>query len=245
MYLAPSLAGLDVHLPTTPQEPRAPVHLPLRAQTTHAARRGGAAGTAGAGVVLGQTSVIQFNLPVGPTPTSPAAVADPHAARRTDSLALASRVHLTAATLEEGLISSASLEDGLGLPPLIGTPASSGRLSPAAAAPTRARRTSPRPLQPPRGSSSPAAAVTAARRTSGGRGSPEHGAMDELVADGGALVLQPPPQLGTLQPRGAASAAASPPVIPHVQVRYLAAAETGAGGAEPRRGDVGGRASPL
>ena len=244
MYLAPSLAGLDVHLPTTPQEPRAPVHLPLRAQTTHAARRGGAAGAAGTGVVLGQPSVIQFSLPVGPTPTSPAAVTDPHAARRTDSLALASRVHLTAATLEEGLISSASLEDGL--PPLIGTPASSGRLSPAAAAaPARARRTSPRSLQPPRGSSSPAAAVTAARRTSGGRGSPEHGAMDELVADGGALVLQPPPHLGTLQPRGAASASASPVVIPHVQVRYLAAAETGAGGAEPRRGDVGGRASPL
>ena len=91
-----------------------PPSLPARAQTTHAAaRRGGAAGgaaAAGAGtttgspqsrVILGQTSVIQFSPPLGPTPTSPspAAVAtDPHAARRTDALALASRVHLTAVT---------------------------------------------------------------------------------------------------------------------------------------------------
>ena len=74
--------------------------MPVRAQTTHAAaRRGGAAGagtTTGSPqsrVVLGQTSVIQFALPLGPTPTS-----DPHAARRTDALALASRVHLTAVT---------------------------------------------------------------------------------------------------------------------------------------------------
>ena len=109
VYLTPSLAGLDVHLPTTSPEPRTPPSLPLRAQTTHAAtRRGGAADAAGTSsgspqprVVLGQAAVLQSSLPLGPTSpspsTSPSAVAaDPHAARRTDALALASRVHLTA-----------------------------------------------------------------------------------------------------------------------------------------------------
>ena len=112
VYLTPSLAGLDVHLPTTSPEPRTPPSLPLRAQTTHAAtRRGSAAGAADAAgtssgspqprVVLGQAAVLQSSLPLGPTSpspsTSPSAVAaDPHAARRTDALALASRVHLTA-----------------------------------------------------------------------------------------------------------------------------------------------------
>ena len=109
VYLTPSLAGLDVHLPSPSPEPRTP---PLRAQTTHGAtRRGSAAGAAGAAgtstgspqsrVALGQAAVLQSSLPLGPTSPSPstspsAAVADPHAARRTDALALASRVHLTA-----------------------------------------------------------------------------------------------------------------------------------------------------
>jgi len=111
VYLTPSLAGLDVHLPSPSPEPRTPPSLPLRAQTTHGAtRRGSAAGAAGAAgtstgspqsrVVLGQAAVLQSSLPLGPTSpspsTSPSAVADPHAARRTDALALASRVHLTA-----------------------------------------------------------------------------------------------------------------------------------------------------
>ena len=108
VYLTPSLAGLDVHLPTPSPEPRTPPSLPLRAQTTHGAtRRGSAAGAAGTStgspqsrVVLGQAAVLQSSLPLGPTSpspsTSPSAVADPHAARRTDALALASRVHLTA-----------------------------------------------------------------------------------------------------------------------------------------------------
>ena len=111
VYLTPSLAGLDVHLPTPSPEPRTPPSLPLRAQTTHGAtRRGSAVGVAGAAgtstgspqsrVALGQAAVLQSSLPLGPTSpspsTSPSAVADPHAARRTDALALASRVHLTA-----------------------------------------------------------------------------------------------------------------------------------------------------
>ena len=112
VYLTPSLAGLDVHLPSPSPEPRTPPSLPLRAQTTHGAtRRGSAAGAAGAAgtstgspqsrVALGQAAVLQSSLPLGPTSPSPstspsAAVADPHAARRTDALALASRVHLTA-----------------------------------------------------------------------------------------------------------------------------------------------------
>ena len=108
VYLTPSLAGLDVHLPSPSPEPRTPPSLPLRAQTTHGAtRRGSAAGAAGTStgspqsrVVLGQAAVLQSSLPLGPTSpspsTSPSAVADPHAARRTDALALASRVHLTA-----------------------------------------------------------------------------------------------------------------------------------------------------
>ena len=108
VYLTPSLAGLDVHLPTPSPEPRTPPSLPLRAQTTHGAtRRCSAAGAAGTStgspqsrVVLGQAAVLQSSLPLGPTSpspsTSPSAVADPHAARRTDALALASRVHLTA-----------------------------------------------------------------------------------------------------------------------------------------------------
>ena len=108
VYLTPSLAGLDVHLPSPSPEPRTPPSLPLRAQTTHGTtRRGSAAGAAGTStgspqsrVVLGQAAVLQSSLPLGPTSpspsTSPSAVADPHAARRTDALALASRVHLTA-----------------------------------------------------------------------------------------------------------------------------------------------------
>ena len=109
VYLTPSLAGLDVHLPSPSPEPRTPPSLPLRAQTTHGAtRRGSAAGAAGTStgspqsrVALGQAAVLQSSLPLGPTSPSPstspsAAVADPHAARRTDALALASRVHLTA-----------------------------------------------------------------------------------------------------------------------------------------------------
>ena len=137
------------------------------------------------------------------------------------------------ATLEDGLVSTVSIEDGL--PPLkgtpaIGTPASSGRLSPAAA-PTPPRRSPPTSRltfveSPLPGANSRAAGEvqpssgselrldgTELRQEARPRGRPGRSSPELLTnrEEPRRALAGTRPQLGSVQPRGSASA--TPAVI--------------------------------